>query len=96
MYSEYFTEARTKIDQNYSVLIAGNLEAAEKVRSAKTTLNAERIGATVRDPQDWVTEKLEVMEEIMSSKAEPSWSLLSPMLSLLRPPLTLTGVLALV
>ena len=49
---------------------SGNMEAAEKVRSAKTALDAKRIGATVRDPQDWATEKLEVMEEIVSSKAE--------------------------
>ena len=49
---------------------SGNIQAAEKVRSAKTALDAKRIGATVRDPQDWVTEKLEVMEEIVSSKAE--------------------------
>ena len=49
---------------------SGNMEAAEKVRSAKTALDAKRIGATVRDPQDWATEKLEVMEEIVNSKAE--------------------------
>ena len=49
---------------------AGNTDAAEKVRSAKTALDAKRIGATVRDPEEWATEKLDVMEEIVGSKPE--------------------------
>ena len=46
------------------------MEAAEKVRSAKPALDSKRIDATVRDPQDWVIEKLDVMENIVSSKTE--------------------------
>lgn len=43
---------------------------AEKIRKAKSALEAKRFGSTVKDPNDWDTQKIEVMEEIVSEKAE--------------------------
>lgn len=51
-------------------LRAGSLDVAEKIRNAKSALEAKRFGSTVKDPNDWDTQKLEVMEEIVSEKAE--------------------------
>lgn len=51
-------------------LRAGSLDVAEKIRNAKYALEAKRFGSTVKDPNDWDTQKLEVMEEIVSEKAE--------------------------
>ncbi|KAK3086423.1 hypothetical protein FSP39_018255 [Pinctada imbricata] len=49
---------------------AGNLEAADKVRTSKTALDAKRVGNTIRTPDKWETEQYEVMENIIYSKAE--------------------------
>jgi ribA/ribD-fused uncharacterized protein len=51
-------------------LRAGSLEAAEKVRKAPTALEAKKIGNSVKDPEGWNNEKLEVMEKIVSTKAD--------------------------
>jgi ribA/ribD-fused uncharacterized protein len=51
-------------------LRAGNLEIADKIRNANTALEAKRFGNTVKEATEWDTQKLEVMEEIISEKAE--------------------------
>lgn len=49
---------------------AGNLDAAEKVRHAPTALEAKKIGNSIKDPEGWGEQKLDIMEEIVTAKAE--------------------------
>ena len=51
-------------------LRAGSLEIAEKIRKAPTALEAKKIGNSVKDPEEWNNEKLEIMEKIVSAKAD--------------------------
>lgn len=51
-------------------ICAGDLDAAKKVRESETALDAKRIGNTIRDPQDWQSEKEAVMEEIVNAKVD--------------------------
>lgn len=48
---------------------AGNMDAAQKVRDAKTALDAKRIGNTVSDPQRQSDDKKTLIEEIVTAKA---------------------------
>lgn len=49
---------------------SGDMDAVKKIREANTALEAKRAGNTVKEPVEWETQKVTVMEEIIQAKAE--------------------------
>ena len=49
---------------------SGDLLAADKIRAAKSALEAKKIGNLVTPSDSWISSRVEVMSEIISKKAE--------------------------
>ena len=49
---------------------SGDIDALKKVREASTALEAKRAGNTIKEPVEWETQKVTMMEEVIQAKAE--------------------------
>lgn len=69
VFGEKFNSAEQAF-QCVKAIRSGDLMAADKIRAAKSALEAKRIGNFVTTSDSWISSRVQIMEEIISKKSE--------------------------